>query len=75
MFHFKLNLMLLFSKFKHNNNIPARLAKCLQISICAMPVAFTGKYWQIMDNAGKYDLQPSTFRLVISIIEVIGHNI
>ena len=24
-----------------------------------------------MENTGKYDLQPSTFRLVISIIEVI----
>ena len=31
----------------------------------------TGKYWQIMENTGKYDLQPSTLRLVISIIEVI----
>ena len=30
-----------------------------------MPVAFTGKYWQIMENTGKYDLQPSTFRLFI----------
>ena len=48
-----------------------RLAKCRQISIFAMPVAFTGKYWQIMENTGKCDLQPSTFRLVISIIEVI----
>ena len=28
-----------------------------------------------MENTGKYDLQPSTFRLVISIIEVIGLNI
>ena len=36
---------------------------------------FTGKYWQIMDNTGKYDLQPSTFRLVISLIEVICLNI
>ena len=36
-----------------------------------MPVAFTGKYGQIMENTGKYDLQLSTFRLVISIIEVI----
>ena len=44
-----------------------RLAKCRQISIFAMPVAFSGKYWQIMGNTGKYDLQP----LVISIIEVI----
>ena len=52
-----------------------------------MPVAFTGKYWQITGNTGKYDLQPwnfwvgarmsipkmsfhTTFRLVISIIEV-----
>ena len=48
-----------------------RLAKCRQISISAMPVAFTGKYGQIMENTGKYDLQLSTFRLVISIIEVI----
>ena len=42
-----------------------------------MPVAFTrntGKYWQIMGNTGKYDLQPSTIRLVIS-IEVISLNI
>ena len=38
-----------------------------QINIFAMPVAFTGKYLQIMGNTGKYDLQP----LVISIIEVI----
>ena len=53
----------------------ARLAKCRQISIFAIPVAFTGKYWQIMDNTGKYDLQPSTFRLVISLIEVICLNI
>ena len=39
-----------------------------------MPVAFTGKYLEIMankENIGKYDLQPSTFRLVISILEVI----
>ena len=34
-----------------------------------------GKYWQIMENTGKYDLQPSTFRLVISKIEVIKLNI
>ena len=52
-------------------DIPARLATCRQISIFAMPDAFTGKYWQIMENTGKYDLQPSTFRSVISIIEVI----
>ena len=32
------------------------LAKCRQISIFAMSVAFTGKYWQIMENTGKYDL-------------------
>ena len=49
----------------------SRLAKCRQISIFAMPVAFTGKYWEIMENTGKYDLQPSMLRLVISIIEVI----
>ena len=30
---------------------------------------------EIMENTGKYDLQPSTFRLVISIIEVICLNI
>ena len=53
----------------------SRLAKCRQISIFAMPVAFTGKYREIMENTGKYDLQPSTFRLVISIIEVICLNI
>ena len=29
----------------------------------------------IMGNTGKYDLQPSSFRLVISIIEVICLNI
>ena len=29
---------------------------------------------EIMENTGKYDLQPSTFRLVISIIEVICLN-
>ena len=43
----------------------SRLAKCRQISVFAMPVAFTGKYreiWQIMENTGKYDLQPSTFQ-------------
>ena len=28
-----------------------------------------------MENTGKYDFQPSTFRLVISIIEVICLNI
>ena len=28
-----------------------------------------------MENTGKYDLQPSTFRLVISITEVICVNI
>ena len=39
------------------------------ISIFAMPVAFTGKYQEIMENTGKYDLQHSTFRLVFSIIE------
>ena len=55
--------------------IEARLAKCRQISIFAMPVAFTRKYQQIMENTGKYDLQPSTFRLVISIIEVFCLNI
>ena len=26
-----------------------------------MPVAFTGKYWQLMGNTGKYDLQPWNF--------------
>ena len=31
----------------------SRLAKCRQISIFAMPVALTGKYWQIMGNTGK----------------------
>ena len=35
-----------------------RLAKCRQISIFAMPVAFTGKCREIMENTGKYDLQP-----------------
>ena len=35
-----------------------RLAQCRQISIFAMQVAFTGKYWQIPVNTGKYDLQP-----------------
>ena len=51
--------------------LKSRLAKCRQIRIFAMPVAFTGKYWQIMENTGKYDLQPSSFGLVISIIEAI----
>ena len=32
------------------------LTKCRQIGIFAMPVAFTGKYWQITENTGKYDL-------------------
>ena len=32
----------------------SRLAKCLQIRIFAMPVAFYGKYRQIMANGGKY---------------------
>ena len=31
----------------------------------------SGIYQEIMENTGQYDLQPSTFRLVISIIEVI----
>ena len=31
-----------------------RLAKCRQISIFAMPVAFTGKYREILTNIGKY---------------------
>ena len=35
----------------------------------------SGIYREIMDNTGKYDLQASTFRLVISIIEVICRNI
>ena len=57
-------------------SIKTRLAKCRQISIFAMPVAFTGKYWQITGNTGKYDIPPWNFytphfRLVISIIEVI----
>ena len=54
------------------NCLKARFAKCPQISIFAMPVAFTRKYWQIMENTGKNVLQPSTFRFQISIlIEVI----
>ena len=32
----------------------ARLAKCPQTSIFAMPVAFTGKYREILANNGKY---------------------
>ena len=31
-----------------------RLAKCRKISIFAMPVAFTGKYRELMANNGKY---------------------
>ena len=31
-----------------------RLAKCWQINIFAMPVAFTGKYREILANNGKY---------------------
>ena len=31
-----------------------RLAKCRQISIFAMPLAFTGKYREILANNGKY---------------------
>ena len=57
----------------------ARLAKCWQISIFAMPVAFTGNYREILANSGKYwqilfttlEFLHSTFRLVISIIETI----
>ena len=40
-----------------------------------MPVAFTGKFREIMANTGKYDLQPSKFRLVVSMIEEICLNI
>ena len=32
----------------------ARLAKCRQIWVFSMPVVFTGKYRQILVNAGKY---------------------
>ena len=35
----------------------------------------SGIYREIMGNTGKYDLQPSTINLVISIIEVISLNI
>ena len=35
----------------------------------------SGIYQEIMANNGKYDLQPTTFRLVILIIEVICLNI
>ena len=35
----------------------------------------SGIYWKIMENTGKYDLQPSSFRLVFSIIEGICLNI
>ena len=35
----------------------------------------SGIYRVIMENTGEYDLQPSTFRLVISIIEIICLNI
>ena len=38
-----------------------RLAKCQQISIFAMAVAFTEIYWQLMGNTAKYDLQPWIF--------------
>ena len=41
--------------------IKSRLEKCRQISIFAMPVAFTGKYWQLMGHTGEYDLQPWNF--------------
>ena len=34
----------------------------------------SGIYREIMENTGKYDKQLSTFRLVISIIEVICLN-
>ena len=37
-----------------NIHVKSRLAKCRQISIFAMPVAFTGKYQEIMENNGKY---------------------
>ena len=30
--------------------------------ICHASGKFTGKYRQIMENTGKYDLQPSSFR-------------
>ena len=45
----------------------ARLAKCRQISIFAMPMAFTRKYREIMENTGKYDLQPSTLIICLNI--------
>ena len=35
----------------------------------------SGIYREIMENTGKYDLQSSTFKLVISIIEVKCFNI
>ena len=35
-------------------HLRTRLAKCWQISIFAMPVAFTRKYREIMANNGKY---------------------
>ena len=44
----------------------ARLAKCRQISIFAMPVAFTGKYREIMANIGKYwQIWYTTFHIKI----------
>ena len=43
-----------FNKEKCLFGVQARLAKCRQISIFAMPVAFTGKYQEIMANNGKY---------------------
>ena len=70
-----MDMIQVFKIVQNIDDISTRLAKCRQISIFAMPVAFTGKYWEIMENTCKYDLQPSTFRLVISIIEVICLNI
>ena len=36
--------------------VASRLEKCRQISKFAMPVAFTAKYREIIENTGKYEL-------------------
>ena len=63
------------SNFDGRLRLISRLAKCRQIGIFAMTPAFIRKYREIMTNNGKYNLQPSTFRLGISITEVICLNI
>ena len=59
----ELNQVLLSTLGRQNLNKMAFLmvAKCGLFSIFAMPVEFTGKYLQIPEDTGKYDLQPWNF--------------